>query len=174
MTDYRRMRLEGGCFFFTVVTYGRRRFLTEEHARECLRAAWDDTLRLHPFELVAVCLLPDHLHCIWSLPEGDEDYSMRWASIKGRFTRRYLQGGGREAIQSRSRQTKHERGVWQRRFWEHRIRDATDLQRHIDYIHYNPVKHGVVKQIADWPWSSFHRYIRISMGQGPSYEFTGV
>jgi putative transposase len=172
VTNYRRARQEGGCLFFTVVTYDRRRFLTENRARECLRAAWDETLRLHPFEVVAVCLLPDHLHCIWRLPEGDEDYSSRWARIKAGFTRRYLRAGGEEATQTRSRRDRRERGVWQRRFWEHRIRDGTDLQRHVDYIHFNPVKHGLVPQIHDWPWSSFHRYIREGFYQG--YDWTVV
>ncbi len=172
MTDYRRARQEGGCFFFTVVTCDRRPFLTEERARECLRSAWDDVQRLHPFEIVAVCLLPDHLHCVWRLPEGDENYSQRWASIKGGFTRRYLQAGGAESVQSPSRQDRRERGLWQRRFWEHRIRDETDLQHHIDYVHFNPVTHRLVEQIQDWPWSSFHRYIREGFYQG--YDWSVV
>jgi putative transposase len=170
MTNYRRARLEGGCFFFTVVTYDRRRFLTEDRARECLRAAWDETQRVWPFEVVAVCLLPEHLHCVWRLPEGDEDYSRRWGRIKAGFSRRYLRAGGTESRQSASRRGKRERGVWQRRFWEHRIRDETDLQRHIDYIHFNPVKHELAEQVADWPWSSFHRYIREGFYQG--YDWT--
>ena len=166
VTDYRRARFEGGYYFFTVVTYDRRRFLTDERARDCLKAAWDDTQQRSPFEVVAVCRLPNHLHCVWRLPEGDEDYSLRWARIKAGFSRRYLRAGGTESRQSESRRGKRERGVWQRRFWEHRIRDETDLQRHIDYVHFNPVKHELVEQIADWRWSSFHRYIREGLYQG--------
>ncbi len=160
MTDYRRANFEGGCYFFTVVTYDRRPFLTEPSARECLRAAWRQARQQSNFELIAVCLLPEHLHCIWKLPQGDCDFSLRWARIKAYFTRRYLAARGFEARQSLSRTNKRERPIWQRRFWEHQIRDETDLQRHIDYIHYNPVKHGLVERVEAWPWSSYHRYVK--------------
>ncbi|MBC8481645.1 MAG: transposase [Planctomycetes bacterium] len=159
MTDYRRAKFEGGFYFFTVVTYKRRDFLCDNDARACLKTAWSSVRANRPFEVVAVCLLPDHLHCVWKLPDGDNDYSTRWALIKKRFTRDYLKKGGIEAAQSRSRINKRERGIWQRRFWEHRIKDAADLQRHVDYIHYNPVKHGLVKRMDNWPYSSYHRYI---------------
>jgi putative transposase len=160
MTDYRRADNEGGCYFFTVVTYERRALLTEPLARRCLREAWKETRQRSPFEVVAVCLLPDHVHCVWRLPEGDGDFSRRWARIKAGFTRRYLAAGGTEHAQSRSRTVKRERGIWQRRFWEHQIRNATDLRRHIDYIHFNPVKHGLVERVEDWPWSSYHQFAR--------------
>jgi len=160
MTDYRRADLEGGCYFFTVVTYDRRAFLTEPLARRCLREAWKATRQQSCFEVIAVCLLPDHLHCVWKLPEGDGDFSLRWSRIKAGFTRRYLAAGAVEREQSLSRKGKRERGIWQRRFWEHQIRNATDLRRHIDYIHYNPVKHGLVVRVEDWPWSSYHRFAR--------------
>ena len=160
MTGYRRADFEGSCYFFTVVTYDRRAFLTEPLARRCLREAWKETRRRSPFEVIAVCLLPDHLHCVWKLPEGDCDFSLRWARIKASFTRWYLAAGGVECEQSLSRKGKRERGIWQRRFWEHQIRNATDLRCHIDYIHYNPVKHGLVERVEDWPWSSYHRFIR--------------
>ena len=160
MTNYRRTRFEGGYYFFTVVTYGRTPFLTEPLARECLRAARHETRPSQPFDIVALCLLPDHLHCIWNLPDGDGEFSVRWASIKAGFTRRYLSSGGREAAQSISRQRKRERGIWQRRFWEHQIRDESDLQRHVDYIHYNPVKHGLVEDVELWPWSTYHKYVK--------------
>jgi len=101
--------------------------------------------------VIAVCLLPDHLHCIWRLPEDDCDFSLRWARIKAGFTRRYLAAGGTECGQSTSRVNKRERGIRQRRFWEHQIRNETDLRRHMDYIHYNPVKHGLVEHVEDWP-----------------------
>jgi putative transposase len=106
-----------------------------------------------------VCLLPDHLHCVWKLPAGDDDFSTRWALIKKRFTRDYLKTGAIEGMQSDSRIHKRERGIWQRRFWEHRIRDESDLQRHIDYVHFNPVKHRLVEKVEDWPYSSYHRYM---------------
>jgi putative transposase len=160
VTDYRRADLEGGYYFFTVVTYNRRPFLTEPLARQCLRVAWKETRDRSYFEMIAVCLLPDHLHCIWRLPEGDCDFSLRWARIKAGFTRCFLDRGGTESVQSPSRDRKRERGLWQRRFWKHQIRDKTDLQRHVDYIHYNPVKHGLVEHVEDWPWSSYHRYLK--------------
>ena len=160
MTNYRRANLEGGYYFFTVVTYRRRRFLTDELARTCLRTAWEETRRRSHFDVVASCLLPDHLHCVWKLPEGDRDFSLRWSRIKAGFTRRYLPAGGAECSRSPSRDRKRERGVWQRRFWEHQMRDEEDLQRHIDYIHYNPVKHGLVERVEDWAWSTYHRYVR--------------
>jgi putative transposase len=160
MTNYRRADFEGGYYFFTVVTYKRRRFLTSELARGCLRAAWEQARQRDYFDIVALCLLPDHLHCVWKLPDGDHDFSLRWSRIKAGFTRRYCDAGGTEYAQSSSRNRKRERGIWQRRFWEHRIRDEEELQRHIDYIHYNPVKHGLVDLISDWPWSTYHRYVR--------------
>ncbi len=160
MTDYRRARFEGGYYFFTVVTHQRRAFLTEPGARACLRIAWGETRRISPFETIALCLLPDHLHCVWRLPEGDRDFSLRWARIKAGFTRRYLGAGGVESSQCASRRHKRERGVWQRRFWEHQIRDERDLQRHVDYIHGNPVKHGLVERAEEWPWSTYRQYAR--------------
>jgi putative transposase len=161
MTDYRRADLEGGCYFFTVVTYGRRAILTEPLARRCLREAWRETKQRSPFEMVAVCLLPDHLHCVWRLPECDCDFSLRWARIKAGFTGGYLAAGGAECGQGLSRNGKRERGIWQRRFWEHQIRDETDLRRHIDYIHFNPVKHDLVARVEGWPWSSYHRFAKM-------------
>lgn len=104
--------------------------------------------------------MPEHLHCIWKLPEDDADYSIRWSMIKGLFTRRYrLRTKGPESAPV-SHRRKGEACIWQRRFWEHRIRDERDLYRHINYIHSNPIKHGLVKRLEDWPWSTFHRYVR--------------
>ncbi len=160
MTDYRRANFEGGYYFFTVVTYDRRPFLTTPLTRQCLHAAWNAARQQGDFEMMAVCLLPDHLHCIWRLPPGDCDFSIRWARIKAGFTRRLLASGGVEYGQSLSRRGRRERAIWQRRFWEHQIRDEMDLQRHVDYIHYNPVKHALVARVEDWPWSSYHRYAR--------------
>ena len=160
MTNYRRSKFCGGCYFFTVVTHQRGSFLVDDLSRACLRSAWRSVRRDRPFELVALCLLPDHLHCLWRLPDGDSDFSQRWLLIKKGFTRRYLKAGGCESAQSPSRRTKRERGIWQRRFWEHQIRDEEDLHKHVDYIHYNPVKHGLVKAVEDWPWSTYHRFVR--------------
>jgi putative transposase len=112
MTDYRRANFEGGCYFFTVVTYERRPFLTGPLARQCLHAAWKEARQHGGFEMIAVCLLPDHLHCIWRLPQGDGGFSTRWARIKAGFTRRFLASGGTEYAQSLSRMGTRERGIW--------------------------------------------------------------
>lgn len=160
MTDYRRARFPGGYYFFTVVTHQRRKLFLQQTARHCLRYAIDRAHNRSSFEDVAMCLMPEHLHCIWKLPEADADFSSRWSMIKTSFTRRYLSLGGLEISQSKSRSRKRERGFWQRRFWEHQIRDRTDLQQHIDYVHYNPVKHRLVLRPEDWPWSTYHRYLQ--------------
>ena len=160
MSWYRRWRREGGVFFFTVVTYQRRNLLTGDKARSCLREAIERTCAERPFEALAIVLLPDHLHAVWRLPKGDDDYSTRWRLIKARFTRACTGGGAcvRSTHPTASRRRRGEREVWQRRFWELAIRDADDLKRHVDYIHYNPVKHGLVKVVSDWPHSTFQRY----------------
>ena len=159
MPNYRRNYVPGGTYFFTLVTEGRRPILTSDTARACLTEAFKTVMADRPFELTAIVLLPDHLHTIWTLPEGDADYSLRWAQAKEAFTRSFLIRGGREGAQSTSRQHKRERAVWQRRFWEHTCRDEDDLKRHLDYLHWNPVKHGYVTRVRDWQWSSFHRLV---------------
>lgn len=161
MPEYRRARIEGGTYFFTVVTYNRLPILTTVEARKLLRSAWVDVRERFPFTIDAVCLLPDHLHCIWVLPEGDANFSVRWKEIKRLFTRGYLDQVGTGEIRSASRLRRGEAAIWQRRFWEHTIRDEEDLNRHRDYIHYNPVKHGLVQRVAAWQWSSFHHYVRM-------------
>ncbi len=158
MTQYRRRRFKGGYYFFTVVTYRRQRFLTDEFCRICLRENMNIIRDKRPFDVVAICLLPDHLHCIWRLPDGDNDYSTRWRLIKKGFTRQYLAHARCEADRSDSRIHKGERGVWQRRFWEHQLRDEHDLQNHVNYTHYNPVRHGCAKKVEEWLWSSYHEY----------------
>jgi len=158
MPNFRRKKFSGGYYFFTVVTYQRQRFLTNEIARDRLRNAWQHVCSERPFKTTALCLMPDHLHCIWKLPDGDSDYSTRWSLIKSGFTRQWLEVGGKEKGQSLSRIKKRRRGVWHRRFWEHCIRDEEDLANHIRYIHYNPVKHKLVDRPGDWQWSTFHRY----------------
>ena len=159
MPNYRRNRLPGGLYFFTVVTHGRRPILTTELGRTCLRGAITVELERAPFVLFAIVLLPDHLHAVWSLPEGDSDYPTRWGQIKEGFTREYLAGGGTEGETTASRQKHRERAVWQHRFWEHTIRDEDDLERCANYTHWNPVKHGLVSRVRDYPWSSFHRFV---------------
>jgi putative transposase len=160
MPDYRRSYIPGGTFFFTVVTEGRSRWLCEDMARDCLRAAIRGCRRRRPFSLDAMVLLPDHLHAIWTLPPGDIDYSGRWAWIKREFTRLWLASGGPETEVGPGRRDQRRRGVWQPRYWEHTIRDEDDLERHVEYIHFNPVKHGLCRYPSDWPFSSFHRYVR--------------
>ncbi len=162
MPNYRRVRLPGATYFFTLVTHKRRHLLIDDIARGCLRAAISKVRAAYPFEINAFCLLPDHLHTIWRLPEDDNDYSLRWRAIKGEFSRCLRrQGGANPSIKpSASRHIRGETAIWQRRFWEHLIRDEKDFKRHLDYIHFNPVKHGLVDSVIDWPWSSFHRYVR--------------
>lgn len=152
---YRRAWAKGGTFFFTVNLNDRRQALLVEHV-DTLRQAFRVVRNRHPFEVDAIVILPDHLHAIWTLPEGDADFATRWGLIKASFSRTIP---GKESV-SPSRLSKGERGIWQRRFWEHRIRDDADMQRHVDYIHWNPVKHGHVERVSDWPYSSFHRLLR--------------
>ena len=156
MTQYRRSFVPGGSFFFTVNLADRRLCLLTEHG-VALRAAFRYALSRHPFLLEAVVVMPEHLHAIWTLPPEDTDYALRWRLIKTHFSRAL------PALESRSgsRESKGERGIWQRRYWEHTLRDATDFARHLDYIHFNPVKHGHVTRVSDWPYSSFHRYVRL-------------
>jgi len=158
---YRRVKIGGGTYFFTVNLAERKRSLLVDHIGH-LRNIFRLVKSRHPFAIEAIVILPDHLHAIWTLPEGDADYSTRWALIKAGFSRGLERG---ERIRQ-SRQSKGERGIWQRRFWEHTLRDDLDFGQHVDYIHYNPVKHGLVARVADWPYSSFHRFVR--MGIYPS------
>jgi putative transposase len=118
-------------------------------------------MKRHSFKIDAFVLLPDHLHCIWTLPQGDSDLSTRWRLVKSYFSHRY-EGEYRGDV-SASREKKREQAIWQRRFWEHAIRDEEDYARHVDYIHYNPVKHGLVRAPRDWEYSSFHGYIRAGL-----------
>ena len=161
MPNYRRNLVPGGTFFFTVVTNHRRRFLTDEPARVALRQAIREIRARRPFAIDAIVLLPDHLHTVWTLPPNDALYPLRWRQIKSRFTQIYLAAGGIETTISVSRAIKGERGVLQRRYHEHTVRDEDDRKHRIDYVHINPLKHGLVKRVIDWPWSSFHRYVRL-------------
>ena len=154
MPHYIRAFVPGGTFFFTVALLERRRQLLTAHIAD-LRAAFTATRRQNPFVTNAMVVLPDHLHCIWTLPAGDADFSSRWQAIKAQFSHAVPDG---ERLSQR-RQKKGERGIWQRRFWEHVIRDERDFERHADYIHYNPVKHGHATTPGEWPYSSFQRYV---------------
>jgi putative transposase len=156
MPEYRRAYQPGGTFFFTLVTAGRRALFDDAANRRFLHDAIAECRADRPFELLAIVLLPDHLHAIWRLPDADADFSTRWASIKARFTRRYLDAGGAETD---DRRRKGGRAVWQERFWEHQIRDELDFNQHLDYVHYNPVKHRYVACPHAWPHSSFHRWV---------------
>jgi len=161
MPDYRRWYLPGGTFFFTLVCYGRRPLFGDPSVCALLGDVMRELRDELPFESIAACLLPDHLHAIWQLPAGDSDYSGRWKEIKSRFTERWLAGGGTELPVSESRRKRGERGVWQRRFWEHTIQDESDLEIRFDYVHYNPVKHGYVRRPWDWEHSTFRHYVAI-------------
>ena len=160
MPQYRRTHLEGGSFFFTLVTHNRAGFLCSDDARPLLHRVMRECFARWPTQMDAIVLLPNHLHTLWTLPAGDSDYSVRWAWLKKEFTKTWLATGQAEGPVTNGRRHDGRRGVWQPKFWEHTIRDELDLQRHLDYIHYNPVKHGLVSCAADWPWSSFHRWVR--------------
>jgi putative transposase len=159
MSNYRRADAPGACYFFTVVTFRRRNILTNNDCRGWLRDAVMKTRKNHPFSIDAWVLLPNHLHCMLTLPESDNNFSVRWNDIKKRFTTAAKDTLHKPEWVNASKQKHRESTIWQRRFWEHQIRDDNDYQRHMDYIHYNPVKHGLVKQVRDWPYSTFHRYV---------------
>ena len=155
---YHRAYMPGGTYFFTVVTYQRRPILATPYTVDVLRKAFRYTMERLPFTIVASVILPDHMHFIWTLPQETSDFSTRWRLIKSHFTRNWAE---KDAIsESISRLNKGEKDVWQRRFWEHLIRDQTDLARHVEYIHYNPVKHGFVNAPAEWEYSSFMKFVR--------------
>ena len=151
---YRRATAKGATYFFTVNLADRSSSLLTENI-DLLRSAFRAVRQNHPFDIEAMVILPDHLHSIWCLPDNDADFATRWTLIKAYFSRRIPR---MERI-GNSRSRKGEREIWQRRYWEHLIRDDVDRQRHVDYIHFNPVKHGYVSRAIDWPYSSLHRYV---------------
>ena len=159
MPDYKRWFRVGGTYFFTVVTYKRRKIFYDASGRECLHRAIAEVQASHCFEMLGIVLLPDHFHCIWKMAVDDDNFSVRLGMIKRKFTKLWLGCGGQETSVSASRTQRGERGVWQRRFWEHLISDQQDFARHMDYIHYNPVKHGYVGCPHQWKYSSFHRCV---------------
>ena len=168
MTNHRRCYVPGGSYFFTVVTERRVSILANDAARDLLSTAIRACQQPWPFSVDARLLLPDHLHAIWTLPPGDCDHSKRGVSSKNTLLNTgWLAVNGAEQPVSSSKQGQRRRGVWQRRFWEYAIRDERDYAQHLDYLPYNPVKHGLVTSVVDWPYSSFHRYV--SEGLYPSH-----
>ena len=150
MSNYRRTNILGGTYFFTVVTHDRAPIFINEWRVEVMRQAFRKVMAVHPFQIDAIVVLPEHLHCIWRMPDGDADYSSRWREIKKAASRQI----------DTTTNNRNERMVWQRRFWEHAIRDEADWRKHMDYIHYNPVKHGLVNRPGEWRWSSFGNAVR--------------
>ena len=149
MPNYRRDR-EGSSYFFTVVSYRRHPLLCDAGIRSILRSKIIELRRRRSFAIDAWVLLPDHLHCIWTMPESDTDFSSRWAWLKKEATKGAARCGVIDRVGT---------SLWQPRFWEHRIRDDRDFRAHCDYIHWNPVKHGLVTRAGDWPWSTFRRFV---------------
>jgi putative transposase len=169
MSNYRRAYLPGGTYFFTVVTLDRTPIFTDENRIAILRQAFRKVMASQPFEIDAIVVLPEHLHCIWRLPQGDSDFSSRWREIQ-KATSRHIDTATNH---------RNERMVWQRRFWEHVVRDEADWRNHVDYIHYNPVKHGLASRPSDWPWSSFRAAVRKgwyeeSWGSGAPDNIVGI
>jgi putative transposase len=155
MVRFRRNYVPGGTYFFTFTLRDRKSQALTDNI-DLLRSAFREVLKTHPFQTDAIVVLPEHLHAVLTLPKNNSDYSRRWQNIKGLFSKSLAKSG--VPLQKDSR---GEYRLWQRRFWEHTIRDERDLETHVDYIHYNPVKHGLVTRVADWPYSSFHRYARL-------------
>jgi putative transposase len=154
MVRYRRNFVQGGTYFFTLTLADRRATSLTDYIH-ALRAAFKTTRQAQPFMIDAIVVLPEHLHVVMTLPDGDADFSNRWRLIKRRFTDAVVNAGALVA-----RHPNGEHALWQRRFWEHTIRDDRDFERHVDYVHFNPVKHGLVARVSDWPYSSFHSYVR--------------
>ena len=159
MPNYRRAFIPGGTWFFTVN-------LLERHGNDLLvreidllRQVVRRVKQAHPFRIDAWVVLPEHIHCLFTLPPGDSDFSLRWRLIKSGFSRALPITERRSPV----RMAAGERGIWQRHFWEHAIRDDDDYRRHVDYVHVNPVKHGLVARVQDWPYSTFHRYVKLGI-----------
>lgn len=154
---YFRRFYDSQCYFFTVVSYARRPILCDEIIRVALRQAIQEVKQQYDFTINAWVLLPDHMHTIWTLPEYDTNYSRRWALIKRKVSQ---QCGKYYALNHQGYAKRHEALIWQRRFWEHAIRNEIDFIQHMNYVHFNPVKHGLVQQVIDWQYSTFHRYVK--------------
>jgi putative transposase len=158
MPDYRRNRVPGGTYFFTVTLHDRSSDRLVTHV-EALRTAVRQVRARAPFHIDAWVVLPDHMHCVWTIPSGDSDFPARWRAIKTALSKSLPATEPRSPIM----RTRGERGIWQRRYWEHTIRDDRDYATHVDYAHFNPVKHGYVQHPADWPYSSFQRCVSAGM-----------
>jgi putative transposase len=154
MVRYRRNFVPGGTYFFTITLADRRSEALVDHIGALL-SAFRVARRERPFSIDAIVVLPDHLHAIFTLPPKDTDFPGRWRRIKGHFSTALTKTG-----LDLKRFPNGDLALWQRRFWEHTIRDDRDFERHVDYIHFNPVKHGLVQRVRNWPHSSFHRYVR--------------
>ncbi|WP_336315814.1 REP-associated tyrosine transposase [Stutzerimonas stutzeri] len=155
MSRYRRAHVPGATYFFTVNLLNRRSDLLVRYI-DLLREAVRATRSRHPFHIDAWVVLPDHMHCVWTLPDGDSDFALRWKVIKFAFVRRLP----KTEVLTATQRSRGERGIWQRRYWEHLIQDERDYRHHVDYVHRNPLKHGLVEHVVDWPYSSFHRAVR--------------
>ena len=158
MPNYRRAFAAGGCWFFTANLLDRRSSLLTDEI-EALREATRRTRERHPFRIDAFVVLPDHVHAIWTLPTDDTDFSTRWRLIKIVFSKSIP----KTQRLSEVRRARGERGVWQRRFWKYLIRDDEDYRRHVEYCYINPIKHGLVRRVRDWPFSSFHRDVEAGL-----------
>jgi REP-associated tyrosine transposase len=157
LMKYKRLLIPGASYFFTVVTHNRRAIFNHEKSIDTLRQAFRKVRVKHPFKIDAVVILPDHIHCIWTLPDGNTDYATRWRLIKTGLSKHC--DPALRVMPDALRRSRKEQAIWQHRYWEHVIRDEGDLANHIAYVHYNPVKHGLVRSVYDWPYSSFHRYV---------------
>mgnify|MGYP001144185751 CR=1 FL=1 len=160
MGNYRRWRRPWGCYFLTLATARRRPLFRSPATRTLLRQAFRKTLCNWPMDIWEFVLLPDHLHLLCSVPNDAQDYSTPIRLVKHRFTRTWLANGGSEAPRTASSRRRGIRGVWQKRFYEHTIRNQREYRAHVAYVHMNPVKHGLVERPADWPWSTFQRHVR--------------
>ena len=154
MSRYRRAQIKGGCFFFTVAVADRSSDVLVRRI-DRLRRIYASVKERYPFQTIAICVLPDHLHAIGLLPLEDSNFPLRWSAIKSGFS----SGLPGNVARSSSKVARREKGIWQRRYWGRAIRNESDLRRHVDYIHFNPVKHGYVTRVSEWPHSSFHRYV---------------
>jgi putative transposase len=163
MPDYRRVKIKGGTYFLTLVTYNRQKLFFNPNAVQLFYESLNHVRKYHPFSLIAYCILPDHIHLLLRLPDDDSNYSSRISQIKRRYSKSYLANYPVPDKGSASREKRKEAFIWQRRFWEHYIRDEEDLNRHIDYIHYNPVKHGLVNKVSQWKESSFFKFVQMEI-----------
>jgi putative transposase len=160
MSNYRRDNSQGATWFFTVVTYQRREFLCDDRVRVALRQAIRKVQTNYPFTIQAWVLLPDHFHCLWTLPEQDSNFQLRISLLKRFVTQACSEFLHRDSSSTASRRKRNESTIWQRRYWEHKLKTEKDFKHHMDYIHYNPVKHGLGQSPVEWPYSTIHQLIK--------------